>query len=105
MIANLSKQQKDIMVGLILGDGHLEFNGYRGTRLQVKQSKEREEYVLWLYENFKQFVNTPPKQRKDTDQWYFGTRFYEDFEKIRKNFYQNRVKNIPDNIDHYLIPL
>jgi hypothetical protein len=99
MIANLSKQQKDILMGLMLGDGHLEFNGYRGTRLQVKQSKEREEYVLWLYEHFKQFVKTSPQQRKDTQQWYFGTRFYEDFEEIRKNFYRDRIKIIPKDID------
>ena len=99
MIANLSKQQKDILTGLILGDGHLEFNGCKGTRLQVKQSKEREEYVLWLYEHFKMFVKTPPQQKKDTQQWYFGTRFYEDFEEIRKNFYHNRIKKVPKNID------
>lgn len=99
MIANITKQQRDILIGLILGDGHLEFNGCRGTRLQVKQSKVRKEYVLWLYEHFKQFVRTAPQQRKDTQQWYFGTRFYEDFEEIRKNFYQDRVKIVPENIE------
>lgn len=99
MIANLSKQQKDILIGLILGDGHLEFNGCQGTRLQVKQSKEREEYVFWLFDHFKEYVKTPPQQRKDTNQWYFGTRFYVDFEEIRQNFYKNRTKIIPENID------
>lgn len=101
MIANLSKQQRDILTGLILGDGHLEFNGCRGTRLQVKQAQERKEYVFWLYENFRQLTKTPPQQRKDTQQWYFGTRFYEDFEEIRQNFYQDRTKAIPDNIEKF----
>lgn len=100
MIANLSKEQRDILVGLMLGDGNLEYNGCRGTRMQVKQSCERKEYVMWLYDNFKQFTKTPPQERKDTKQWYFGTRFYEDFEEIRKNFYKDRVKIIPDNIAH-----
>lgn len=99
VIANLSEQQNDILLGLILGDGHLEFNGYKGTRLQVKQAEKHKDYVFWLYEQFKQFVKTPPQQRKDTNQWYFGTRFYEDLEEIRKNFYRKRTKIIPDNIE------
>tara|TARA_B100000745_G_scaffold98440_1_gene62731 strand:- start:322 stop:924 length:603 start_codon:yes stop_codon:yes gene_type:complete len=102
VIANLSKQQKDILTGLILGDGHLEFNGCRGTRLQVKQAESRKEYVWWLFENFRQYTKTPPQQRKDTGQWYFGTRFYEDFEEIRQNFYQDKEKIVPNNIEQIL---
>ncbi len=90
--------QKDILVGLMLGDGSLEYNGYRGTRLQVKQSEEKKEYVFWLYGQFKHIVKTPPKQRKDTHQWYFGTRFCADLEEIRQVFYKGRTKVVPDNI-------
>ena len=83
----------------MLGDGYLEFNGYRGTRLQVKQSEARKEYVLWLYSHFAHMTKTPPQQRMDTRQWYFGTRFYEDLEDIRKLFYQNGRKVVPRSID------
>ena len=79
----LSKQQQDVLIGLMLGDGNLEFDGYRGTRLQVKQSEARREYVEWLYSHFAFVTKTPPQQRKDTSQWYFGTRFTAEFERIR----------------------
>jgi hypothetical protein len=98
MVGTLSKQQHDVLLGLMLGDGNLEFNGYRGTRLQVKQSEEKREYVLWLYEHFAHLTRTPPQQRQDTSQWYFGTRFYENLEDIRKIFYKNRKKIVPENI-------
>lgn len=98
MVCALSKQQIDILVGLMLGDGNLEFNGYRGTRLQVKQSEEKQEYVLWLHSQFANLVKTPPQQRYDTRQWYFGTRFFENLEELRKLFYVNRKKIVPKSI-------
>ncbi len=82
----------------MLGDGNLEFNGYRGTRLQIKQSEEKKEYVFWLYRHFAELVRTPPQQRSDTNQWYFGTRAFVNFEDIRQLFYENRTKIIPNTI-------
>lgn len=93
--------QRDILVGLMLGDGSLEYNGYRGTRLQVKQSEEKRDYVDWLYDQFTEMVRTPPKQRSDTMQWYFGTRFYENLEEIRQIFYRDGRKVVPHNIAEY----
>lgn len=98
MICTLSNVQRDILVGLMLGDGNLEFNGYRGTRLQIKQSEEKKGYVLWLYSQFADLVRTPPQQRPDTNQWYFGTRFFENLEDLRKVFYHDRKKVVPVNI-------
>ena len=98
VLCNLTKEQRDVLVGLVLGDGNLEFDGYRGTRLQVKQSEARKEYVLWLYSHFAHMTKTPPKQRSDTRQWYFGTRFYEDLENIRQLFYREGEKVVPPNI-------
>lgn len=101
MRCELSKTQRDILVGLILGDGSLEYDGHKGTRLQVKQSEERKEYVLWLYRHFAELTKTPPQQRKDTGQWYFGTRFYEDFEEMRQIFYDKRTKIVPQDITEW----
>lgn len=88
----------DVLIGLMLGDGSLEFNGYKGTRLQVKQSEEKREYVFWLYDQFTDITKTPPQQRMDTRQWYFGTRFYENLEELRKQFYKDRKKVLPKDI-------
>ena len=106
MVCTLSKQQLDILTGLMLGDGNLEFNGYRGTRLQIKQSEEKKEYVFWLYHQFAELVRTPPQQRPDTRQWYFGTRFFENLEDLRKVFYVEKRKVVPVNItDLFQSPL
>jgi hypothetical protein len=83
----------------MLGDGHLEFNGYRGTRLQVKQAETKKEYVFWLYRHFAHITKTPPQQRSDTRQWYFGTRFCEDLEVVRRRFYRNGRKVVPSAIE------
>ena len=98
MICRFSTTQLDILTGLMLGDGHLEFDGYRGARLQVKQSEEKKEYVFWLYSQFADITRTPPQQRRDTRQWYFGTRFFENLEDLRRIFYTNRKKILPPNI-------
>jgi len=102
MICALSTTQLDILTGLMLGDGYIEFDGYRGARLQVKQSEEKKEYVFWLYSQFADITRTPPQQRHDTRQWYFGTRFFENLEDIRRIFYIGRKKTVPSNIAELL---
>lgn len=98
----LTPLQREIIIGNILGDGHLEFGGFHGTRLQIKQKKENKEYVFWLYEQFKNLCCSLPKQRKDTNQWYFGTRFIKELTVFHQLFYSERKKIIPGNISEFL---
>ncbi len=56
------------------------------------------EYVFWLYSQFAHMTKTPPQQRPDTRQWYFGTRFFENLEELRNIFYARRTKIVPENI-------
>lgn len=79
----------------MLGDGCLEFNGYRGTRLQIKQKAEHKQYVMWLYEKLSDLCRTKPQQRKDTKQWYFSTRALEELTELKKVFYSHRRKRVP----------
>jgi intein-encoded DNA endonuclease-like protein len=99
---SLTQVQKDILVGSILGDGSLEFNGYHGARLQIKQSEAKGEYVNWLFKKFENLVRTAPKQRSDTNQWYFGTRYFKELKEFRDIFYQNGRKSIPKNISKFI---
>ena len=98
----LSQTQEQIIVGLLLGDGYLEFDKFKASRLQIKQAESKKEYVFWLYSLFAEFVKTPPKQRLDTNQWYFSTRSLREFEPWRKCFYMNGRKIIPKNISDLL---
>lgn len=99
----LSRMQQEIIIGNILGDGSLEFNGNVGTRLQIKQCFEHKDYVFWLYEKLKNLCNSEPKQRKDNRQWYFSTRALKELTLLHKSFYKKRRKMIPRNISKLLI--
>lgn len=99
----LSQRQRNIFIGLLLGDGSLEWSKFKSSRLQIKQSESKEEYVFWLYKEFSFFVNTAPKKRLDTNQWYFGTKYYQEFDDFRKIFYKNRKKIVPKNMKDFLI--
>lgn len=98
----LTQLQRDILTGLLLGDGCLEFDNFKASRLQVKQSVNKKEYVFWLYQNFSDLVKTTPKQRKDTLQWYFSTRSFSEIETWRQVFYEGKRKIVPKNISTLL---
>lgn len=95
VLTPLSRIQREIIVGSVLGDGCLEFNGRKGTRLQIKQCNKYKKYVFWLYCQLKNLCNGKPKQRKDTNQWYFSTRALKELTYLHSLFYQNRRKLIP----------
>ncbi len=57
---------------------------------------------MWLYENLANLVKTQPKQRPDTNQWYFSTRSLRSLEEFRKLFYENKRKIVPKSIKDLL---
>ncbi|MEA2715221.1 MAG: hypothetical protein QOG91_249 [Candidatus Parcubacteria bacterium] len=99
---DLSQRQTDIIVGTLLGDGSLEHDKFKASRLQIKQAERKKEYVMWLYENLATLVRTPPKQRPDTLQWYFSTRSLISLEEFRNAFYSNGRKTVPHSIKSLL---
>lgn len=103
MEIKLTKRQKSIIIGTILGDGHLEFNGYKGTRIQIKQCKKHKEYVFWLYKELKNLCKSPPNKRKDNSQWFFGTRYINEITELKNVFYSKKTKIVPENISDILI--
>jgi recombination protein RecA len=57
----LSQFQRSILVGLLLGDGHLEsVTDNKTYRLKVEHSFKQKEYVDWLYGEFKSFITHEP---------------------------------------------
>lgn len=107
----LTSRQRAIIVGLLLGDGHLETQNYGRTyRLKVEHGIAQKEYVDWLYRELKDWVRTQPKERtknsfgKPIESYGFTTyssgalRFY------AKQFYQERKKIMPKLIGKILDP-
>lgn len=97
-VMKLTQRQQDIIIGTILGDGYLETKGDI-TRLQLKQSVEKKEYVLWLYGELKNLCKSEPKQRVDNNQWYVNTRYFPELTSLKRIFYRNGIKIIPKNIN------
>ncbi len=98
----LTQLQKEIIIGTILGDSYLDCTK-SGSRLQVKQSEKYKEYVFWLYKELANLCKSCPKQRKDNMQWYFNTRYIKELSDLRKIFYPNGKKIVPNNISDLLV--
>jgi hypothetical protein len=105
----LSDLQREILVGSMLGDGCLALmpNG-KTARFMIEQSYSHKEYVDWLYEIFRPWVNKKPRQVTRTawgrnyDKYLFQTFSHTELLKIRRMFYQGRKKIIPRNISDFL---
>lgn len=64
----LTARQRDILVGMLLGDGHLERQNSRGAaRLTVEHAVRQSEYVMWKYSEWQDWVLTPPRTRAKTN--------------------------------------
>lgn len=107
----LSDDQREILIGILLGDAHLETQNQGKTyRLKIEQSLGHQEYVDHLYEIFKEWVNTPPKERnlsrngKTSINFKFSTLSHESFRFYAHQFYGKDKKSIPKQIHKWLTP-
>ena len=108
----LTDRHREIITGLLLGDGHLETqNRGRTFRLKVEHSKHQKDYVDWLYQQLNNMVLTPPQSKLQTvagkvyEKYWFSTissgalRFY------AQQFYLSRRKVVPKMIAKLVTPL
>ncbi len=107
---SLSQIQRDVLVGLLLGDGHLETqNGGRTYRLKVEHGLKQKDYVHWLYGIFSEWVPNGiyNKNRKDGSKSIgFTTRSHGTFRFYGQQFYgENQKKHIPTLIRKILTPI
>lgn len=110
----LTQLQCEVLVGILLGDASLETesNG-RTYRLRISQSEHHKDYVFHLYEIFKNFTTSPPKQYIFTDsrnsnkqytRWSFSTTQQACFRFYGHQFYGEGQKKVPKLIHRWLIP-
>ena len=96
----------------MLGDGHIE-SFYRPeiARLKVAYRAAHQEYVYWLYKEFKEWALTKPRIRevkgfgKIYEVCEFSTVSHKDFAVIWRKWYRNKKKIIPKNEAYKLTPL
>lgn len=99
----LTNRQEQIIIGSILGDGHLELNG-RNVRLRVDHSQRQKEYLFWKYRELRDICPSEPrivkilphyKTKKVYERWHFSTFSSADLNRFRETFYISRRKIIP----------
>ena len=108
----LSDYQREIVIGLLLGDGHLETqNNSRTYRLKIEHSNLQKEYVEWLYQIFKDWVLTGPQKKLQVvngvkyEKYWFSTVSHGAFRFYAQQFYLERRKILPRLIGKWLTPL
>lgn len=72
-----SEIQRSIIIGTLLGDGHLETqDGGRTYRLKIEHSIKQNDYTIWLHDHFKEWVPGGIYRKNKNDKEYVGFRTY-----------------------------
>ena len=108
----LTKRQQSIIVGKLLGDGHLETQTRGKTyRLKIEHSIKQKSYVDWLYNELQGWTTSQPKIKQNASKgklyqkyWFNSVssgslRFY------AQQFYPHGKKVVPKLIHHWLNPI
>jgi hypothetical protein len=101
----LTGKQRDVLIGVLLGDAHLETqNEGRTYRVKFEYSVKHRLYADHLYETFKAWVLTPPKTKQDDshNNIWFQTVSHGAFRFFAHQFYDGRKKCVPKLIHRYL---
>ena len=109
----LTQVQREILIGTLLGDAHLETqNDGKTFRLKIEHSLKQKCYVDWLYRLFQEWVLTEPHSREKRigDAKYmnygFATVSHSAFRFYAHQFYdqQTGIKKVPKLIHRWLTP-
>lgn len=101
----LSDLQRETLVGLLLGDAHLETQNRGGTyRLKFEYGAKQRDYANHLYDLFKEWILTPPQMKLDNthNNIWFQTVSHQAFRFYAHQFYDERRKCVPKNIHRFL---
>ena len=107
----LSSAQREVLVGILLGDACLETQNEGTTyRLKIEQCAAHEHYLRSLYELFRPWVLTEPRMRRvrsgssESANWAFQTVSHAAFRFYAHQFYDGRRKRVPKLIHRWLTP-
>lgn len=99
----ISDRQQDIIIGSILGDGHLEFTG-KYCRLKTEHSYKQKCYVDWKYRELKNLGLKAPALKiigKRKSYW-FSTLTLPQLMRFHNEF---KCRRIPPDVHRYLTPM
>jgi hypothetical protein len=104
----LTKKQQDLLIGSLLGDAHIEYNG-KNCRVRFDHSLSQLEYLKWKHQILLPYV-TPineykifdKRTQKNYKKARFNTATNSIFNIYREIFYRDGKKVVPENIKSIL---
>lgn len=95
----ISKKQRELIIGTILGDGCLiTSRSGKAARLQIRHNIKHKEYVEWKYSFLYKWVLTPPRLDSFNNSWYFRTLSHPSLMEIKRSFYRKNQRFVPNDI-------
>ena len=111
----ITKFQKDLINGSILGDARLESRSNDcSARLRIHHSERQKEFVFWKYEILRNWVSCPPKRilcwinPRDKEKyysWYFHTLTLSELKDFYLAYYSKNKKILPRDLKERLNPM
>ncbi len=105
----LNDVQRSILVGTLLGDGHLETQDKGKTyRLKIEHQVAQRDYLEWIHDQFKEWIPGGIRSRvKKNGYGYvlFDTYSHGAFRFYAQQFYPHGKKEIPKLINKLLDPM
>ena len=108
----MSRIQKDILIGTVLGDAYLQKTGEKNARLRLEHGAKQKEYLFWKVNNLRQFFQGKPKYlerihpitKRTYQYWRHQSQSTPVLGRLRKIFYPEGKKRIPHDIQKLLTP-
>lgn len=102
----MTKRERSIVIGTVLGDGFIQKTGKRNARLRLEHSANQKEYIFWKWQELRRYMQDKPKYLMRFNAIWKKTYFYyrcqshssPEFGKLRLIFYSDHQKQIPKTI-------
>lgn len=102
-VGSLTKFQRSVITGSILGDGYLRIiPGRKNAFLEIIHSYKAKKYVDWKFRVLQNICRSKPKKKKGNGNriaYRFFTRQHPELTEIYCNFYKNKKKKIPQKFE------
>lgn len=102
----MTKRERSIVIGSVLGDGFLQRTGKNNARLRLEHSQKQKEYIFWKWRELERFMQDKPKRlERFNPVWKKNYSYYRcqshsgaQFGKLRDIFYGAGRKRVPEEI-------
>lgn len=106
----ITKEQEAAIAGMILGDGYLQKTGQKNARLRLEHRADHKDYLIWKTKLLPELFQGQPtflkRKHPITKKIYSYVRHQSNstpvLGRLRKVFYPEEKKKIPDNLIKFL---